>query len=305
MKLYINGTSIGAGLTSSQAYNLSTTSCAIGSQGTSYYFPGNMSNIRAVKGTAVYTGNFTPPTLAPLTTSGSTSAASYSSTTNVNISFAASNTSLLTNFTNAGIYDAAVQNNGVTAGSAQTSITQYKWSPTSMRFNGTTDYVYINSPAGSQLDLSVGQQDWTIECWIYFQGSAGVVFGRAGASGTSNPQYWLFINANGSAQMLINSLVYNLAIGTFASNAWSYFALCRKTSQIRAWVNGTAQTVQTAPTMSSPGSQTFYLGARLDPTAASFFTGYVQDFRITAGIARYDPASSASITVPTAAFPTR
>jgi hypothetical protein len=246
---------------------------------------GYTSNLRIVNGTAVYaTTGFTPPT-APVT--------------------AIANTSLLLNYTNAGIYDAAAQNNGITAGSAQASTTQAKWSPTSMKFNGTTDYLYINSPSGSQLDLSVGQQNWTIECWIYFQGSAGVVFGRAGTSGSTNPQYWLYISADGSAQILINSLTYNLAAGTFASNAWSYFALCRKTTQIRAWVNGTAQTVQTAPTMSSPGSQTFYLGARLDPTAASFFTGYIQDFRITAGIARYDPASSAAISSPTYAFQTR
>jgi hypothetical protein len=174
-----------------------------------------------------------------------------------------------------------------------------------MKFNGTTDYLYINSPAGTRLDLSVGQQDWTIEFWVYTLGTGGVVFGRAGTNGSVNPQYWLSIGADGSGQALINSLVYNFAAGSFATNAWTYYAIVRKSSQIRAWINGTAQTVQTAPTMTSPGSQTFYMGARLDPTAANFFAGYVQDFRITTGVARYDPASSAAITVPTSAFPTQ
>jgi hypothetical protein len=153
--------------------------------------------------------------------------------------------------------------------------------------------------------LSVGQQDWTIEFWVYTLGTGGVVFGRAGTSGSVNPQYWLSIGADGSGQALINSLVYNFAAGSFATNAWTYYAIVRKSSQIRAWINGTAQTVQTAPTMTSPGSQTFYMGARLDPTAASFFAGYVQDFRITSGVARYDPASSAAIAIPTAAFSTQ
>ena len=60
------------------------------------FYTGYISNFRFVKGVAVYTGAFTPPTLAPLATSGSASASAYSSTTNVDITFAASATSLLT-----------------------------------------------------------------------------------------------------------------------------------------------------------------------------------------------------------------
>jgi len=59
-------------------------------------FSGFISEVRINTTTAVYTGAFTPPTLAALATSGSSSAAAYSSTTNVNTSFAASTTTLLT-----------------------------------------------------------------------------------------------------------------------------------------------------------------------------------------------------------------
>jgi alpha-tubulin suppressor-like RCC1 family protein len=59
------------------------------------YFAGYMSNIRYNKGTAVYTGNFTTPTLANLATTGAGSAAAYPSTTNVNTTFAASTTFML------------------------------------------------------------------------------------------------------------------------------------------------------------------------------------------------------------------
>jgi hypothetical protein len=93
-QLYVGGVAVGATFTQSP---LDTQYFKIGCNfvSTFKFFPGYISNIRAVKGVAVYTGNFTPPSLAPLATSGAASAAAYPSTTNVNTSFAASATSVL------------------------------------------------------------------------------------------------------------------------------------------------------------------------------------------------------------------
>ena len=60
-KLFINGVQVGA--TVSDSTNYTGTSLVIGSNPTtSYYFSGYMSNLRVVKGSAVYTTNFTPST---------------------------------------------------------------------------------------------------------------------------------------------------------------------------------------------------------------------------------------------------
>ena len=296
MKLYINGTSIGAGLTSSQAYDLSTTSCAIGSQGAIYYFPGNISNLRVVKGVPVYTGNFTPPTLAPLTTAGSTSAASYSSTTNVNTSFASSATSLLVNFTNAGIYDAAVQNNGVTAGSAQTSITQYKWSPTSMRFNGTTDYLTMPVSPG----FAFGTGNFTIEAWIYNTSGAATSKNIFSNWGGASESYQFYLRTNNRLVWQVNNQNSpDTAALAVSVNAWNHVAWTRSGSTAYLHINGVLQDT-TALTNSANGGEIPRVGAGQSGT--QLFSGYIQDLRVTKGIARY---GAVNFTPPTAAFPTR
>jgi hypothetical protein len=268
---------------------------------TPQYFIGFLSNLRVVNSVTVYTGVFTPPTLAPLTTAGSTSAASYSSTTNVNTSFAGSNTSLLLNFANAGIYDAAAQYVMTTAGSAQSSTTTYQWSPTSMKFNGTTDYLVAASQIGSSLDLATGQGNWTIELWFYVASTANaILFQRAGTNGVAYGSY--------SANVSSGTLTWNVGNGSLGGatqnisgislSTWYYFALVRNSSLITAYINGTAQTAQSAPTMTNTGSQFSTVGAAQDSSPRLYLNGYVQDFRITKNIAR-------TITTPTAAFPTR
>jgi hypothetical protein len=93
-QLYLNGVASGAPFTQtpspSQYFAIGCTVTT-----TLIFFPGYISNLRVVKGVSVYTGNFTPPSLAPLATSGAASAASYPSTTNVNTSFESNATSLL------------------------------------------------------------------------------------------------------------------------------------------------------------------------------------------------------------------
>lgn len=273
---------------------------------------GFSSNVRVVKGIAVYTGAFSPPTLAPLTTAGSTSAASYSSTTNVNTSFAASATSLLSNFTNAGVYDATMLGDQITAGSAQTSITQYKWSPTSINFNGTTDYITSSDSSGILTSLA-GIPLWTVECWFYntnTTASSTFVFCKGGRRDTSvSPSYGLsVIGSTGSGVFVIgnNTVSFGSAYSftypssTFATNAWVYFAAVSSSSGIiTTYVNGVLKSTSgSGISVILCANESFSIGSAII-APANAFTGYIQDFRITKGVARTITAS------PTSAFPTR
>jgi hypothetical protein len=275
--LYINGVSQGtvSYSGSSSGDGIARIACA-GDNPTGTNFQGYISNVAWVIGTAVYTANFTPPT-APVT--------------------AITNTSLLLNFTNAGIYDAAVQNNAITVGSAQSSITQYKWSPTSMRFNGTTDWLTtIDKP-----QLNIGTGDFTIECWVNRSATAsGAGNGDSIISkGTNN--IILSINVNTSkfefAQYGVAVLLTSTTV--ISNSTWYYVAITRSGTTLRMFVNGT-QEASTTNSANFTSTTSMFIGADANNTNQRL-NGYIQDLRITKGIARY----TATFTAPTAAFPTR
>jgi hypothetical protein len=271
VKAYVNGVLTGT-YGSADASNYSqgylNIGCYLLAGSPANYYSGYLSNFRMVKGTAIYTTAFTPPT-APVT--------------------AVSGTSLLTNFTNAGIYDAAWQNNALTVGDAQASTTQYKWSPTSMRFDGTGDWLTMrNNPA-----FAFGTGDFTIELWAYFTSVANfptLLDSRASSSSTAGFNLGL---SSAKVQLYTTS---QLLIGatTLSSNQWYYIAITRSGATLKIFVNGSQDATTTNSTNWS--DQTLIIGAT--PDLVNPMTGYIQDLRITKGVAR-------TITTPTAAFPTR
>jgi len=273
-KLFINGTQAGSTYSDSNNYGQSSAFIGRGSVTTTLYVNGYLSNVRLVKGTAVYTANFTPPT-APVT----------------NIT----NTSLLLNMANAGIYDAAAQNDVTTVGDAQASTTiTAQWPPTSMKFDGTGDWLTaIDNP---QLQLGTG--DFTIEGWFYLtaNGAAyGIVSKGAASTGWS-------VNVTSGNRIQFSYTAANLtgSTTTLAAATWYYFAVVRSgsaTGNLKIYINGTLE-VTSGGAVTDNFNQTDILYVGASRTGTTPLNGYLEDIRITKA-ARTITAS------PTAAFPTR
>ena len=285
---YVNGVagtkiSLTGGLDYKSAQGL--TVGALGSGG-ELPFVGYISNFRIVKNATVYTGAFTPPALAPLASAGSTSSGSYPSTTNVNTAFSSLNTSLLLSFTNPAVYDATGQSNIATVGDTKTNNTVNQWTPSSVRLDGSGDYLtFPSSPA-----FGLGNGDFTIELWVrpVTQGGHGsgnndclLDFRPAGngAYGT------LYLFNNGSGLYWYASSANRITGGPISNNVWSYVAVVRSSGNTRLYING-VQTGLTYADSINYLTSPLWIGQFNDGAGSGFFDGYIQDLRITRGVAR-------------------
>ena len=288
IRLFINGVLDANTATYSSAIDASAFPSIGGGRSTGasivngYYYNGYISNLRVVKGTAVYTATFTPPT-APLT--------------------AITNTSLLLSGTNAGILDNAIKNNLETVGSAQVSTGVVKYGTGSMSFNGTTDYLYV--PFTPQYIF--GTSNWTVEFWVNATSIAnGPTFLELNSENTGGFGSIRIAVSSGGAIYLLCSTggawinTSTTAAGAMTTGSWYHIAAVRNGSTFTLYVNGTSGlTYSSASALSNAGTYSFIGCDYSSNTPQSLFSGYIDDLRITEGVARY----TANFTPPTQAFP--
>ena len=241
---------------------------------------GYISDFRLVKGTAVYTADFTPPT-APLT--------------------AITNTSLLLGMQGAKILDKAQSTQNLTlVGNTTASTAQYKYLPTSMYFDGTVDCISL-TPGYDDPLYNFGTHDWTLEGWFYIQtlGGGRNLFSLLRAS-TNEATPHIYTNNTNLVYYVLGA--NRIEVDALTINTWQHIAVTRSGNDHKLFVDGTqvgstwtsAQTyVQGRPVL---GSYHNSLGTLANGT--NLLHGYAQDFRITKGLARY----TANFTPPTAAL---
>lgn len=183
------------------------------------------------------------------------------------------------------------------AGGAQLSTAQAKFGPSSLLLDGADDVVNLSNVA----DFVFGTGDFTIELWFYAQKSAQTNdFPRIIAKGNfAATGGWNLVYLKSSGELYFDiyapSTISTL-IATAADNTWNHVAISRQGTNLRTFLNGVAGGTATNSTNLSDAS-TLSIGA--EPSFASDFKGYIDDVRLTKGVARY----TAAFTPPTAAFP--
>ena len=277
--VFINGI-IAQTLTISGALATNTDAIAIGARaaaGTSV-FNGNIADVRFIPGTAVYTSNFVP-TNAPLT--------------------AVKNTSLLLSGTSGGIYDASTQTVFETVGDTKINTAVVKFSgSSSMYFDGTGDYL----TTASNINFTFGTGDFTIECWLYpTTNNQNCNFFDARPSATNGLYPNISLSASGNQVLWYTNSATQITAGTLSPNAWYHLAVVRNSGSTKIYINGTQSGGTYTDTNNYLCGAPVVLGAGSLTLGSTPYTGYISDFRVTKGYARY----TANTSPPTSPFISR
>jgi hypothetical protein len=181
-----------------------------------------------------------------------------------------------------------------TVGNAQISTSVKKYGTGSLAFDGTGDYLIgPTSPA-----FELGSGDFTIEVWLYRTADSGQYDSEIvsyGNPSTLNGWHFGLSGSSGGTQNRIQfGLNYSgylvISTATIAANTWTHVAVTRSGTSFKMFINGSqdgSATSSATPTITT--TSRLYVGTgSYDPGSVNrTITGYIDDLRITKGIARY------------------
>ena len=160
---------------------------------------------------------------------------------------------------------------------------QKKFGSTSLALDGEEDYISVSS----NNDFGFGTSDFTVEAWVYPTNSAGIrnIFDfRAGAA--TDDAVGIFLDVSNQPYLYVAGAIQIQSGISVALNSWSHIAVSRNGTSTKLFVNGlqvgSAWTDNTDYDIAKP----LIIGASYDGLG-NYFEGFVDEVRISKGIARY------------------
>jgi len=191
-------------------------------------------------------------------------------------------------------------------GNAQIDTAQSKFGGASGLFDGTGDYLSLASSA----DWDFGTGDWTIDFWMRRNGDQADYAGILGAALSTPAGYVIhFGNAATGTQNKIRltskaSGAWNTELTTAAAipdATWTHIAFVRNGNALTVYVDGVASASKDVTGYTYNSAASGLVIARLySNTDGYYFKGWLDEFRISKGVARW----TANFSPPSAAYTT-
>jgi len=319
LKMYVNGVEAASATTAMNLDGGSQTTAVIGRRWTNedeHYLNGLLDDFRITKGVARYAAEFTPPPRAlpdpvipaPPPPQNDALPAEYV-TLLLHMDGADASTTFVDN--------SYLQHTVTAEGSAAISTAQSKFGGASAYFDGNA---YLTVPPEN---LTLSEDNWTVEMWFYPTTNSGyMALFSHNICGTQLFGYEITLDFGGWQPGRHVRVFFgdgpNVGYGPGhsnlmfpipdenADNKWTHLAVTRAGQSVRCFWNG----VQIGPTATSNLAVNPLTGVDCDVTIGgrfctspgsldAGFQGYIDDLRITPGVARY----TENFTLPTTPFP--
>lgn len=186
-------------------------------------------------------------------------------------------------------------------GNAKISTAQSKFGGASMYFDGTGDY--IDTPANAALNMGTG--NFTIELWVRLD-ATGVRYCLLSQANSTAQNSTLSFHIEKTAANKIqafccsgSSTIGDITGGTsLAANTWYHVAYVRNGNNFNIYLNGTSDATTVTSSASVNSSANKLALGRIGEFNGVYLAGYLDDVRITKGVARY----TGNFTAPAAEF---
>jgi hypothetical protein len=208
-----------------------------------------------------------------------------------------SNVGLLMSF-EGGLADATGKTTATASGGAAVTTAQAKFGTGALALNGTSSYVTTNA-------VSLGAGAFTVESWVKTTGTSSNAF----IIGFRDPAHSAGIhlttggfNGTGVGTFRIGGSTGGDIAGTtrIDDGTWHHIALTRDSGNaLRLFVDGKLEATGSDTTNYTGYANRPIIGVHDYLVNQDYFNGYVDEVRITPGVARY----TANFSVPTTAFP--
>jgi hypothetical protein len=177
------------------------------------------------------------------------------------------------------------------SGNAQLSTVEKKFGASSLLLDGTGDYLSI----ASDVDYGFGTGDFTIEGWFYKTAVSTQYLFDTRTTLTEN-SVAVQSQGNGTLRLSVNGVFVLTSSNAHTNNAWNHLAISRASGVTRFFINGVVSTNTYTDTTDYGTAKPFVIGAQYNGTTV--YNGYIDEFRVTKGLARY----TATFTPSTTAF---
>lgn len=265
----------------------------IGSHGGFLYYNGYMDELRITKTICRYKTAFNPPT-SSFPDFGPVFDPHFSAVSLLLHMDGANNS---TTFPDSSANHLAVTANG----GAVVSTAQSKFGGSSAYFDGAGDYLTV--PSSTPLEL--GDSDFTIEMWYYYESPNTNPYPALiskGEQGSIASDAWTLEFTGGNLGAIFWTASNGPSGGTPPQDQWVHVALTRSGSDARLFVDGVLQGTYSSftNTIATNANGQLVIGCGWYDLTSRFFKGYIDELRITKGVDRY---GASNFTPPTAPFP--